>query len=113
MSIPSNNSNASLDTSSIPGLSTPQVNNVEFNNVNSQDTQNLFTTVIQKEELEDPDVSTNNGKVVSVFDVALDIEDKLNEILHQMDKSDKEINDHMDNVASRLAVLERKVSQTG
>ncbi|CUM50088.1 uncharacterized protein AC631_00198 [Debaryomyces fabryi] len=112
MSIPSNNSTTSLESTSIPGLSTPQVNNSEFDNTKSQDATNLFTTtVIHKDGLEDPDVSINNGKVVSVFDVALDLEDKLNEILQQIDNADKEINDRMDKVASRLTALEQKVSQ--
>lgn len=112
MSIPSNNSTTSLESTSIPGLSTPQANNSEFNNPKSQETSNLFaTTVIHKDGLEDPDVSINNGKVVSVFDVALDLEDKLNEILQKIDKADEEINDRMDKVASRLNALERKVSQ--
>mmetsp|Transcript_8018 Transcript_8018/g.7958 ORF Transcript_8018/g.7958 Transcript_8018/m.7958 type:complete len:115 (+) Transcript_8018:80-424(+) len=112
MSIPSNNSTTSLESTSIPGLSTPHANNSEFNNPKSQDASNLFaTTVIHKDGLEDADVSINNGKVVSVFDVALDLEDKLNEILQKIDKADEEINDRMDKVTSRLTALERKVSQ--
>lgn len=111
ISIPSNNSTTSLESGSIPGLSTPQVNNDELNNATSQDAQKPVTTVIHKDELEDPDVSINNGNVVSVFDVALDLEEKLNEILQQIDKADTEINDRMDKVASRLTALEMKVSQ--
>ena len=100
-----------MESGSIPGLSTPQVNNDEFNNATSQDSQRSVTTVIHKDELEDPDVSINNGNVVSVFDVALDLEEKLNEILQEIDKADTEINDRMDKVVSRLTALERKVSQ--
>ncbi|CUM53170.1 unnamed protein product [Debaryomyces tyrocola] len=111
MSISTNNSTTSLESGSIPGLSTPQVNNGEFNNATCQDSQKSVTTVIHKDELEDPDVSINNGNVVSVFDVALDLEEKLNEILQQMDEADAEINDRMDKVASRLTALEMKVSQ--
>lgn len=112
MSIPSNNSSTSLESAPIPGLSTPQVNNIEFDETNPQETQGSFTTVIHKDELmDDQHVKENNENVISVFDVALDIEDKLNEILKQLDKTDKEINERMDNVASRLSVLEGKLSQ--
>lgn len=110
MSTPSNNSSTSLESNSIPGLSTPQVNNGLFAEATSQEAENSFTTVIHKDELEDPDVSVNNGKVVSVFDVALDLEEKLNDILQQIDKADKEINERMDRVTSRLTTLERKVT---
>lgn len=111
MSIVSNTSDASLESAPIRGLSTPQVNNGEFNDDTFSDAQNSLPTATRNNGNDDADTFVNNGKVSSVFDIAQEIEQRLHVILQNVENTDKDTNERIDNIVARLSALEKKVSQ--
>lgn len=88
----------------VAALSTPHLNNSEaFPRSESQ------TPVIRKEDAAEGDISFSSGKVVSVFDMAAEIESKLKSVSEKIEKQDLQIATCVDSLSNTLADLESKL----
>lgn len=108
MSSSSTDSITQADNTSIKGLSTPRTNNPDtpsakaFPNFSGESTS-------KTNDISESDVSVNNGKAVSVFDIALGIEQKLELLETIFNEKDKDINDRIDSILQRVSNLKLKI----
>jgi hypothetical protein len=84
---------SSTDITAVPGLTTSQLNSGE---------QTTTTTTPNNKPPQDPE-----SNKVSVFDIALDIENSLNDVLAMVEKHDHEINERIEKLVNRIGNLEQ------
>lgn len=84
---------SSTDITAVPGLTTSQLNSGE-----------QTTTTTTPNNKPSQDLESNK---VSVFDIALDIENSLNDVLAMVEKHDHEINERIEKLVNRIGNLEQ------
>lgn len=97
-----------VDNTSIKGLSTPRTNNPDIPSA-GRFPKFAGESTSKTNDASESEVSVNNGKAVSVFDIALGIEQKLESLETLFNEKDKDINDRIDTILQRVSSLELKI----
>lgn len=109
MSVSSEKSNAgAISPPVIPGLDTPHIHDNAMGKRNEESKDNKLDNLKDSSE---GDLSINNKKVGSVFDIAHEMEHTLTELLHQIDEDEKDMNSKIDDISLKLKNLEQKLAK--
>ncbi|KAK6461275.1 hypothetical protein DFJ63DRAFT_315077 [Scheffersomyces coipomensis] len=95
---------SSAGSESTIGLSTPHLNDGENTSMST-----IPTTSSSNHISNEADSSINNNKVASVFDIAQDMQSKLDQVVQLLDKHDTEVNDRIEKLLTRITKLESSV----
>lgn len=99
----------------VPGLTTPNLNDGELSNKSSS-TQSLAKAPkagppLKDSRENDVDTDINNNKLNnSVFEIALNLEERLRELNHNVDQHDIDVSARIDKLVTRIRALEKKMS---
>lgn len=107
--VDSNEENPSLSTAelSLHKSTTGNMNNSELNEKLQQNNISDFKSI---QTPKDKGTESSDENMVSVIEFTQDLKSNLYRILNKMEEDNKQINDHLDSLNSRIDTMERKLS---
>lgn len=100
----SSSTSSQAESVSVSGLTTPQLNSGEVTGNGRAD-----TTITSSQIPFSKESSSESNDESNMFDITLEIEDKLKVILDSVDKNDSEINDRIDKLTKKIEQIEASI----